>query len=228
MCLRVHLSALSARRGRTGTSEWSKVAPVCLSHIPCSPPRSASSPPYRPVLSCPILPSFRLPCCLVLRRQHPCERGHWCVGGVRAACPAGRYGSGERAVDPLCSGLCAAGYYCPEASIRATQFPCGGSDRSEKEEQKAAGGGGSLGLAFFPCFLAPFVSSLAHSPPPSSSSQVLSRGECGSHPGAARVVHGGGPAPGGAHFRHRLPQGPLVPRRHPVRRRRRWRRRRRR
>lgn len=62
-------------------------------------------------------------------RQHPCERGHYCEKGVRYPCPAGRFGSGEREVRPTCSGVCEAGYYCPEASTTSTEYPCGGSDR---------------------------------------------------------------------------------------------------
>jgi len=62
--------------------------------------------------------------------QFPCERGHWCAGdGVRRVCPAGRFGSSVLNTDPLCSGLCAPGYFCPEGSVVATQFVCGGADR---------------------------------------------------------------------------------------------------
>ena len=63
-------------------------------------------------------------------REHPCERGFACPpSGVRQACPAGRYGASVHNTDPQCDGPCAAGYVCPEGSVTATQFPCGGADR---------------------------------------------------------------------------------------------------
>jgi hypothetical protein len=62
--------------------------------------------------------------------QHPCDRGFWCVGGVRHACPAGRYGSALYTGNaPGCEGPCAAGYFCPSGSTAATQFACGAADR---------------------------------------------------------------------------------------------------
>lgn len=57
----------------------------------------------------------------------PCEPGHYCVDGVRIPCPAGVYGSTFGLTDPACSGTCAAGYYCPQASVTATAVPCGNS-----------------------------------------------------------------------------------------------------
>ena len=61
--------------------------------------------------------------------QYPCERGFACVGGVRFAIEAGRYGAAERNTNPMGAGVCAPGYYCPEASITPTQIACGGADR---------------------------------------------------------------------------------------------------
>ena len=60
-------------------------------------------------------------------REAPCEKGSFCLGGVAAACPAGRYGGVDRETSPLCSGECRAGYYCPTGSTSATQRPCGGA-----------------------------------------------------------------------------------------------------
>mmetsp|Transcript_2593 Transcript_2593/g.3535 ORF Transcript_2593/g.3535 Transcript_2593/m.3535 type:complete len:1916 (-) Transcript_2593:156-5903(-) len=62
-------------------------------------------------------------------KQHPCERGFFCQEGVRTVCPSTRYGSTELNTDPQCSGECAPGYFCPEGSTSAFQFPCGGADR---------------------------------------------------------------------------------------------------
>ena len=45
----------------------------------------------------------------------------WCFfAGVCTPCPAGRYGSPIAMNSSLCSGLCAAGYTCPEGSFTAT------------------------------------------------------------------------------------------------------------
>lgn len=62
------------------------------------------------------------------RAQRPCEPGHWCEGGVRRPCPAGRYGASPREAGAGCSGPCEAGYYCPEASTNATTARCGSAD----------------------------------------------------------------------------------------------------
>ena len=40
-------------------------------------------------------------------------------------CPAGRYGNHSGLVTSFCSGLCQAGYYCPEGSTSPSQIPCG-------------------------------------------------------------------------------------------------------
>ena len=40
-----------------------------------------------------------------------CAKGHYCVAGVVAKCPAGRYGATEGLGSATCSGLCAAGRY---------------------------------------------------------------------------------------------------------------------
>ena len=56
--------------------------------------------------------------------QKPCERGTYCLNGVRYLCPSGRFGSTLRSWNSSCSGLCTAGYYCPAGSMRAMQLPC--------------------------------------------------------------------------------------------------------
>lgn len=45
-----------------------------------------------------------------------CPRGHYCVGGVKYICPAGRFGQffGESTAN--CTGPCPAGFYCPEGT----------------------------------------------------------------------------------------------------------------
>ena len=48
---------------------------------------------------------------------------------MRSVCPAGRYGASLRETSARCTGDCDAGYFCPEGSSTATQFPCGGADR---------------------------------------------------------------------------------------------------
>lgn len=62
-----------------------------------------------------------------LRRdaQLPCPQGFYCMGGRRYICPAARYGERLGLSDPLCTGICAPGYYCPAGSVRATQNVCG-------------------------------------------------------------------------------------------------------
>lgn len=59
------------------------------------------------------------------RHQFPCEPGYWCQHGLRRRCPSGSYGDGRRETRPHCAGLCAAGYYCPEASSSPTEHRCG-------------------------------------------------------------------------------------------------------
>ena len=59
----------------------------------------------------------------------PCDRGFWCVGARRTACPAGRFGNASMEVRPTCSGPCFRGYFCPLNSTQEDQIPCGGIDR---------------------------------------------------------------------------------------------------
>ncbi len=61
-------------------------------------------------------------------QQFPCEPGHYCQKGLRYKCPSGRYGVRQQETDGLCSGLCAAGYFCLQASTSQFSQPCGGAD----------------------------------------------------------------------------------------------------
>jgi hypothetical protein len=57
----------------------------------------------------------------------PCSAGGYCdVTGLSSAklCPSGRYQDSAGNSDPRCKGDCAAGYYCAEGSISATQSSC--------------------------------------------------------------------------------------------------------
>ena len=67
--------------------------------------------------------------------QKQCEPGHYCVEGHRYACPPGSFGETpglSNSVGPIldhinaffCSGLCAAGHYCPFNSTSNTQNKC--------------------------------------------------------------------------------------------------------
>ncbi|GMF24118.1 unnamed protein product [Phytophthora lilii] len=56
--------------------------------------------------------------------QRRCEPGHYCVDGERHRCPAGTFGNRAGLTSSECSGVCAAGYYCPEGSIVAQAVAC--------------------------------------------------------------------------------------------------------
>jgi hypothetical protein len=58
-------------------------------------------------------------------RELPCPAGSYCVGGVRAPCPAGRFGAAPRLNASSCSGACEQGFYCPAGSVSATERRCG-------------------------------------------------------------------------------------------------------
>eukprot|EP00644_Phytophthora_capsici_P013892 jgi/Phyca11/119984/e_gw1.40.311.1 len=49
-------------------------------------------------------------------RQIRCEKGYYCVFGIRRVCPAGVFGESTRMTTPECSDLCPKGSYCPEAT----------------------------------------------------------------------------------------------------------------
>lgn len=61
-------------------------------------------------------------------QQHPCEPGHYCQKGLRYKCPRGRYGVREQETDSLCTGVCAAGYFCLQASTSQFSQACGGAE----------------------------------------------------------------------------------------------------
>lgn len=57
-----------------------------------------------------------------------CPSGSYCIDGVAALCPAGRFGCAARLGDASCNGLCVAGHYCTAGSTSNVQHPCGGTD----------------------------------------------------------------------------------------------------
>jgi hypothetical protein len=57
--------------------------------------------------------------------QYPCEPGYYCRDGLRYLCPSGYYGALNEEIRPLCTGLCAEGYYCPVGSTSPYMIPCG-------------------------------------------------------------------------------------------------------
>ena len=46
----------------------------------------------------------------------PCPSGSFCLDGVRALCPAGRFGCADRLSTAGCNGPCTAGFFCPLGS----------------------------------------------------------------------------------------------------------------
>jgi hypothetical protein len=63
-------------------------------------------------------------------RAAPTSRPWCCTGAARRQqCPAGTFGlPATQLTTAACSGLCAAGYYCPDGSTTAAQQFCGGAD----------------------------------------------------------------------------------------------------
>ena len=57
--------------------------------------------------------------------EEQCDKGYYAVDGVRAACPAGRYGDTVGLSSADCSGECSTGYFCPEGSTGPQQDSCG-------------------------------------------------------------------------------------------------------
>ncbi|KAG4064120.1 hypothetical protein PC123_g1055 [Phytophthora cactorum] len=55
-------------------------------------------------------------------QQIRCEKGFYCVFGIRRACPAGVFGESTRVTSPECSAPCPKGSYCPEATV--VPLPC--------------------------------------------------------------------------------------------------------
>lgn len=56
-----------------------------------------------------------------------CDRGSYCIRGVKHLCPAGRYGSVQQSSNSSCTGACAAGFYCIAGSTNERAMPCGNS-----------------------------------------------------------------------------------------------------
>ncbi len=56
--------------------------------------------------------------------QEICPRGSYCIDGIRSDCPSGHFGSMLQQTNSSCSGLCSAGYYCPEGSWSDKQHQC--------------------------------------------------------------------------------------------------------
>jgi len=57
-------------------------------------------------------------------QEKMCERGFFCMNGVRSPCPAGKFGNEVRLASAECSGNCSVGFYCPEGSTHAEAQPC--------------------------------------------------------------------------------------------------------
>lgn len=53
-----------------------------------------------------------------------CRPGTYCVDGIIRDCPAGCFGDTYKLFDPLCSGSCRRGFYCPAGSTSSTEIPC--------------------------------------------------------------------------------------------------------
>lgn len=56
--------------------------------------------------------------------QLPCPKGSYCVAGVRLLCPSGSYGENTQLSSAFCTGVCPAGWYCPEGTEDPYQHPC--------------------------------------------------------------------------------------------------------
>jgi hypothetical protein len=57
--------------------------------------------------------------------QKRCEVGHYCVSGLRNACPKGRYAEKEGSSSEFCEGPCSNGYFCPHGSYSRKMYECG-------------------------------------------------------------------------------------------------------
>ena len=57
--------------------------------------------------------------------QLRCPKGHYCIEGVKIACPSGKYGGKVGLDTNSCSGLCNPGFYCGEAAQNASETQCG-------------------------------------------------------------------------------------------------------
>mmetsp|Transcript_6735 Transcript_6735/g.11070 ORF Transcript_6735/g.11070 Transcript_6735/m.11070 type:complete len:1107 (+) Transcript_6735:128-3448(+) len=55
-------------------------------------------------------------------------RGRYASNGLNYLCPAGRYGVRDGESDPMCSGACEKGFYCPAGSVSPFMRVCGADD----------------------------------------------------------------------------------------------------
>lgn len=69
--------------------------------------------------------------------QSVCPLGMYCVDGVQAECPAGRYGGTTGLASAVCSGLCQGGYFCEAGAQSRTQNECGSVDKFCPEESES-------------------------------------------------------------------------------------------
>jgi len=69
-----------------------------------------------------------------------CERGNFCINGIKSKCPPGVYGSTEGLSSPTCTAPCPLAHYCPAGSTNGTTHRCPGGRF-----------GGSLGLSSKAC-----------------------------------------------------------------------------
>jgi hypothetical protein len=53
-----------------------------------------------------------------------CERGSYCVAGVKRGCPPGTYGLTRGLASADCTRLCPPGHFCPEGSFNGTYHRC--------------------------------------------------------------------------------------------------------
>ena len=65
-------------------------------------------------------------------QQTLCPIGHYCIGGVKIVCPAGKYGLSVGLSSAHCSGSCQMGFYCPAASTRPAQKACPGGSYGDR------------------------------------------------------------------------------------------------
>jgi hypothetical protein len=98
--------------------------------------------------------------------QRRCPAGWWCESGLRARCPAGRYGATEGLRHSRCTGFCAAGYACPAGSTSETASPCPAGYYSTKGAGKCSKvGAAAATAAAFAAFAAAFAAAAPLRPP---------------------------------------------------------------
>jgi hypothetical protein len=68
-----------------------------------------------------------------------CPSGSYSMGGVRRACPRGRYGESARLSDPACDGAAAVGHWTRAGAVTATQMKCAPGRYADREGATSAG-----------------------------------------------------------------------------------------